>query len=196
MLTEIFENMLNRNFAASPAARELCQSLRGRRLSIYAASLGFSIAVESLGDSLRLTRPAPDESAAQVRGTPLQLLALVGPDPDNVIRRGDVQIDGDVEVAQQYQKLLKLLRPDLEEELSHWMGDAPAHRLSGLAKVAAAYSRRVAGTAVQNTVDYLAHEKGELVPRAEGEALFRDIERLRDDTARLAARLTQLETPA
>jgi ubiquinone biosynthesis protein UbiJ len=190
----MFENLLNRNFAASPAARELCAALRGQRLAIYAESAGFSMAVESVGDSLRLTRPAPDESAAQLRGTPLHLLALAGPEPDEVIRRGDVRIDGDAEVAQQYQKLLRLLRPDFVEELSQLIGDAPAHRLSCFAQAAASYGRRVAATAMQNTVEYLAHEKGALVPRAEAEALFRDIEQLRDDAARLASRLTELET--
>lgn len=193
MLTQMFENLLNRNLAASPAARELCDELRGKRLAVYAESTGFDIAVESVGNTLKLTRPAPEESAAQLRGTPVNLLALAGSSPEDAIRRGAVRIDGDVEIAQQYQKLLKLLRPDLEEELSHLVGDAPAHRLSGFAQAALAYGRRVAETAVQNSVEYLAHEKGELVPLAEGEAFFRDIERLRDDAARLAARLTQLE---
>jgi ubiquinone biosynthesis protein UbiJ len=194
MLTEMFENMLNRNLAASPAARELCVALRGQRLAIYVEAVGYDVAVESVGDSLKLTRPAPDESAAQVRGTPLSLLALAGPEPDNVIRRGAVHIDGDAEIAQQYQKLLQLLRPDFVEELSRLIGDAPAHRLSRFAQAAAGYGRRVAETAMQNTVDYLAHERRELVPRAEAEALFRDIEQLRDDAARIASRLTELES--
>ena len=140
-------------------------------------------------------KSAPAESAAQIRGTPLSLLALAGSEPEEVVRRGAVRIDGDAEVAQQYQKLLQLLRPDFVEELSRLIGDAPAHRLSGLAQAAAGYGRRVAATAMQNTVEYLAHEKGVLVPRAEAEAFFRDIEQLRDDAARLASRLTQLESP-
>ncbi len=186
--------MLNRNLAASPAARELCAALRGQRLAIYVEAVCYDVTVESVGDSLKLTRPAPDESPAQVRGTPLSLLALAGPEPDNAIRRGTVHIGGDAEVAQQYQKLLRLLRPDFVEELSRLVGDAPAHRLSGLAQAAAGYGRRVAETAMQNTAEYLAYEKGALVPRAEAEALFRDIEQLRDDAARIASRLTELES--
>jgi ubiquinone biosynthesis accessory factor UbiJ len=195
MLTQLFENLLNRNLAVSPAARVLCDQLRGQRLAVYAESMGFDIALESVGDSLKLTRPAPAESAAQLRGTPVNLLALAGPSAADVIRRGAVRIDGDAEIAQQYQKLLNLLRPDLEEELSRLVGDAPAHRLSGFAHAALAYGRRVASTAAQNSVEYLAHESGDLIPRAEGEAMFRDIEKLRDDAARFASRLTQLEPP-
>lgn len=194
MITEMFENMLNRNLAASPAARELCAELRGRRLAIYVEAVGYDVAVESVGDSLKLTRPAPDESVAQVRGTPLSLLGLAGPDPDDLLRRGAVRIDGDAEIAQQYRKLLRLLRPDFVEELSRLVGDAPAHRLSGFAQAVAGYGRRVAETAMQNTAEYLAYEKRALVPRAEAEALFRDIEQLRDDAARIASRLTELES--
>lgn len=195
MLTEAIENLLNRNLAASPAARELCGQLRGQPLAVEIDLLGASIAVESLGTSIRLQRPASADAAATVRGSPLSLLALTGPEPEAAIRRGDVRITGDAEVAQRYQQLLKLLRPDLEEELSKLLGDLPAHRLSGLAQAALAYGSNVARTAVRNTAEYLAHESRDLVPRAEAEAMFQDIETLRDAAARFEARLARLEEP-
>lgn len=194
MLTQALENLLNRNLAGSPAARELCVALRGRTLAVYAELAGVSVLVESVGDSLKLTRPASGEADAWVRGTPLSLLGLTGPEAENLIRRGDVRIEGDAELAQQYQRLLHFLRPDFEEELSRLLGDAAAHRLSGFAQAAFDYGRRVAGTTLQNAAEYLAYEKSALVPRPEAEALFQDIERLRDDAARLASRLTELET--
>ena len=42
------------------------------------------------------------------------LLALLREDPSEVIRRGDVSIGGDAELASRFQELLQLLRPDLE----------------------------------------------------------------------------------
>lgn len=196
MFTESIENLLNRNLAASPAAQDLCAELRGQILTLHVELLGTSVAVESLGRSLKLQRPATGDAAATVQGTPLSLLALVGPDPQAAIQRGDVRITGDAEVAQRYQHLLKLLRPDLEEELSKLLGDLPAHRLSGFAQAALSFGSNVARTAVRNTSEYLAHETRDLVPRAEAEALFQDIAQLRDDAARLEARVSRLEIPA
>ena len=56
MLTELVENLLNRNLGASPRARELCAALRGRRLRITLSGLGVRIGLESLGSTLRIAR--------------------------------------------------------------------------------------------------------------------------------------------
>ena len=56
MLTELVENLLNRNLGASPRARELCAALRGRRLRITLNGLGVRIGLESLGSTLRIAR--------------------------------------------------------------------------------------------------------------------------------------------
>ena len=41
--------------------------------------------------------------------------------------------------------------------------------------------------------EYLAHERGDLVPRAEAEDFYRGVERLREDLDRLDARTRALE---
>jgi ubiquinone biosynthesis protein UbiJ len=195
MLTAAIENLLNRNLSSSTRARELCNELRGRQLAIWAAGTPWSVLVESLGSSLKLTRSASDAAEARVYGSPLSLVSLAGPEAEAALRRGDVRIEGDIELAQQYRQLLQLLRPDLEEELSRLIGDSPAHRLFRLADGALAFGRRSAATLTQTTGEYLVHEQRVLVPRAEAEALFREIESTRDAAERLAARLRELESP-
>jgi ubiquinone biosynthesis protein UbiJ len=41
---------------------------------------------------------------------------------------------------------------------------------------------------VRNVAEYLAHERRDLVPRAEAEDFYRSVERLREDLDRLEAR--------
>ncbi len=48
-------------------------------------------------------------------------------------------------------------------------------------------------TTVQNLAEYTAHERGDLVPRAEAEVFLEDVDRLREDVDRLEARLALLE---
>jgi ubiquinone biosynthesis protein UbiJ len=192
VLTGIVENLLNRNLGGSPRARELCAGLRGRRLAITLGGTGLRIAIESSGDSLRLWRHEGGEFHAEVEGTPLNLVALAGPEPEALVQRGAVTIRGDVELAQRYRELALLLRPDLEEELSRFLGDAPAHQLVRLVAGAAAFGRRAARTTVLNVAEYLSHERGDLVPRAEAEVFLEGVDRLREDVDRLDARLQQL----
>jgi ubiquinone biosynthesis protein UbiJ len=100
-----------------------------------------------------------------------------------------VQVRGEVELLQRYRDLILLLKPDLEEELSRLIGDSPAHRLVALARGALAFGRRGADTTIRNAAEYFAHETGDLVPRAEAEAFLGEVDRLREDTDRAAARL-------
>ncbi len=192
MLTEAIENLLNRNLGQSPAARASCAALAGRRLKLVVHDLGLQIGFESLGDTLRITREAQGEFHAEVAGSPVNLLALAGPHPERLLKSGAVQVRGDGELLQRYRDLALLLRPDLEEELARLIGDTPAHRLAGLARAALAFGRRGADTAVRNAAEYFAHETGDLVPRAEAEVFLDEVDRLREDVDRAAARLDAL----
>jgi ubiquinone biosynthesis protein UbiJ len=195
MLTQAIENLLNRNLPRSPRAGELCAALAGKRVRIEARGLGWVLIAEALNTSIRLTKDdaggqPPD---AEISGSLLNLAALAGSHPEEVIQRGDVTIRGDAEVAQKFRELAMLLRPDVEEELSRLIGDTPAHQALRLVRMATGFGRRAAKTGVRNVAEYLAHETGDLVPRAEAEDFYRGVERLREDLDRLEARARLIE---
>jgi ubiquinone biosynthesis accessory factor UbiJ len=191
MLTQAIENLLNRNLPRSPRARELAASLVGKRVRVEARGLGWVIIAESLNTSIRLTRETTDGQPpdADISGSLLNLAALAGSHPEEVIQRGDVTIRGDAEVAQKFRELAMLLKPDVEEELSRLIGDSPAHQALRLVRLATGFGRRAAQTGVRNVAEYLAHERGDLVPRAEAEDFYRGVERLREDLDRVEARV-------
>jgi ubiquinone biosynthesis accessory factor UbiJ len=194
MLTQAIENLLNRNLPRSPRAQELCAALAGKRVRVDARGLGWVLNIESLNTSLRLSRHDPDSPAdAEIAGGLLNLAALAGPRPEEVIRRGDVIIRGDAEVAQKFRELAMLLKPDVEEELSRLIGDTPAHQALRLVRMATGFGRRAAATSVRNVAEYLAHERRDLVPRAEAEDFYRGVERLREDLDRIEARVRIIE---
>jgi ubiquinone biosynthesis accessory factor UbiJ len=196
MLTQTIENLLNRNLAESPGARTLCHELKGRRLRVIATGPGWRLDVESLGTSLRLERDANGEAHTTVMGSPVSLLTLAGPQAEDALRRKDLRIEGDVEVANRYRALLKLLRPDIAEELARVIGDSPAHQVLRFARAALEFGERTASTTVRNAAEYFAHESRDLVSRAEAEDFFGSVDRLREDLDRLEARLTLLQQRA
>lgn len=193
MLTESIENLLNRNLPRSPRAQELCAALAGKRVRVEARGVGWVLTAECLKTSLRLTKNDPAPADAEISGSPFSLAALAGDDPEEVIRRGDVTIRGDAELAQRFRELAALLRPDVEEELSRLIGDSPAHHVLRLVQTVTGFGRRAAYTGVRNITEYLAHERRDLVPRAEAEDFHRGVERLREDLDRLEARTVSLE---
>lgn len=195
MLTQSIENLLNRNLPRSPRAQQLCESLKGKSVLVEARGLGWRLVCESLGSSLKLTSSgaAAREPDAVISGSLMSLAALAGSHPEDVIQRGDVTIRGDAELAQKFRELAMLLKPDVEEELSRLIGDTPAHQAMRLARLAAGFGRRTVETGVRNMAEYLAHERGDLVPRAEAEDFYRGVERLREDLDRLDARTRAIE---
>jgi ubiquinone biosynthesis protein UbiJ len=195
MLTQAIENLLNRNLPRSPRAQELCEILKGKCVRIEAQGPGWRLDCESLGTSLRLRKSAESDEApdAVIAGSLVNLAALAGPDPAEVIQRGAVTIRGDAEVAQKFRELAMLLKPDVEEELSRLIGDTPAHQALRWVRMVGDFGRRAVRTGTRNVAEYLAHERGDLVPRAEAEDFYRGVERLREDLDRLDARARIVE---
>ena len=89
MLTQAIENLLNRNLPRSPRARELTSALKGKSVRIEAQGLGWVLDCESLGSSLRLTKSGATEKSpdAEIAGSLLNLAALAGDNPEQVIQR-------------------------------------------------------------------------------------------------------------
>jgi ubiquinone biosynthesis protein UbiJ len=190
MLTRILENLLNRGLPRSPRAQALCQELTGKSLAIEVPGIA-RLRVSSNGATLSVSRDAQPADAT-LCGGPLGLLALAGSAPASVLQRGGVAIGGDAELAQKFRDLLKLLRPDLEEELSLVIGDVPAHQLARLAQRSARFGARAADITLTNAAEFLGHERADLVPRNEGEQFLRGVDGVREDLDRLEARLELL----
>ena len=190
MLLATIEKILNRSLPRSPRAQALAAALAGRSLAVEMTGAG-QVVVSSTGERIRIQRAADTPADARVSAGPFSLLALARGQSQNLARTGGT-ISGDAEIAQKFSELLGLLKPDPEEELAQLVGDAPAHHLGRLARATLAFGDRVAQTAVRNVAEYLAHERRDLVPRAEGRQLLDGIDTLRDDVDRFAARLDHL----
>ena len=194
MLATALENLLNRGLPRSVRARELCAELGGRRLAVEAPAVA-RLMIESDGVALRIRRGEAAADASIVGG-PLSLLIVGGDLSREPITRGEVEIRGDAQVAEKFQELMRLLSPDIEEELSLVLGDVPAHRIGRLARGALDWTGRAAATLWRDLGEYASHERRDLVPRPEGEGFLRGVDALREDVDRLAARLEQLERRA
>ena len=192
MITERIQAVVDRNVAGSPRARALLTELEGRSLAIVARYTPWRVTLSAAGGRLLLSRAAT-EADATLSGTPFALLSMTREDPQQVIRRGDVQIAGDGQVAGGFQELALLLRPDLEGELAQVIGDVPAFGIGSLLRKAMSYGRSVASTGAQNVGEYLAHERRALVPRAEAKEFLEEVDALRESVDRVAARVARLE---
>ena len=195
MLLSRLEELLNRNVAESRRAQALCRQLDGRAIELEVRDTPFRLYMEARDGRIALADRRETETDARLSGTPLSLLALAGPGAEGRLRSGTVRIEGDAEVAQRFRELLEQARPDVEEELSRVIGDVAAHRIANFARGFLALGRRATDSLATSAAEYLQEEGRDLPVRIEVDEFLKDVDRLRDDTERLEARIARLEKP-
>jgi ubiquinone biosynthesis protein UbiJ len=186
------EHELNRLVGESTAALDLLEGLNGTSFAVHVEGLGVAAVLHAEGQRLRV-RTSAEGATATLRATPLDLLKLVRAEGVSGVKRTQANLSGDLQVAERYSQLLKLARPDVEDELAKWVGDVPAHALGELAHGVGAWLARAASALRMNTAEYLQEESRVMPAALEAEAFYADVERLRDDVERTAVRLARLE---
>jgi len=187
------EALLNRGIDGSARAGELARRLQGTSLQIDVEGL-FCARVSTQGARLALLAADTASNAdASISGSPAALLQLFRGGAARQPGRPAAQIRGDAEIANRYRELLLLARPDPEEELSRWIGDFPARRVSQFAERVLRFARQARRTAGENIAEYLQEEGRDLVNKTELEEFLHGVDELRETADRIEARLGRLE---
>src|ERR1700689_286911 len=209
------EAVLNRNIAASTRAAALAKRLEGPSLQVDVDGIppvptprlgGTSLQVDVDGIPRvrttcfggRAALLAGDDSPADavISGSAPALMQMFRAGAPGAQTRTSVPIRGDAEIANLYRDLFAAARPDLEEELSRWVGDMPARHLSLLAKSVRTWARRARRTAGENIAEYLQEEGRDLVTKTEMEEFLRGVDGVRESIDRIEARLIRIEQRA
>jgi ubiquinone biosynthesis protein UbiJ len=186
------EALLNRCIDASTQAAALAQRLQGTSLQVDIEGITRIRASIDHGRLMLLT--GGDGAAdATISGSLPALLQLFKGGAPRQPGKSTAQIRGDAEIANRYRELFMLARPDPEEELSRWIGDFPARRVSQWAERALQFARHVRRTAGENIAEYLQEEGRDLVNKTELEEFLHGVDELRETADRIEARLGRLE---
>lgn len=186
-------SMINRQIGARTPARDLCAELADRVMALRVTNTALAMYLIVDDGTVILSTDYGQEPDVVASGTVLALTRLAGPAGDAVIREGDVELSGDALLAQQFQKLLRYGRPDIEEELSGVVGDVAAHGIGKFVRGINEWRRQARDTMRQNIGEYLQEESRAVPTRGEVDAFRHKVDTLRDDVARFEARLNAVE---
>ena len=186
------EAVLNRNIAASTPAAALAKRLEGTSLQVDVDGITRD-RTTCFGGRVALLAGDDSPADAVISGSIPALLQMFKVGTPSAQTRTSVQIRGDAEIANLYRDLFTAARPDLEEELSRWVGDMPARHLSLLAKSVRTWARRARRTAGENIAEYLQEEGRDLVTKTEMEEFLRGVDGVRESIDRIEARLKGIE---
>jgi ubiquinone biosynthesis accessory factor UbiJ len=120
-------------------------------------------------------------------------LRRVAPD---VVAAGELQISGDIDLGQRFQRLLESVDIDWEEQASRVVGDVAAHQLGNALRDLRRWSRQALQTLGLDTAEYLQEESRLLPSRGRAEAFREAVEKLRVEAENLEQRFERLRGSA
>ncbi|MDO5505193.1 MAG: SCP2 sterol-binding domain-containing protein [Pseudoxanthomonas suwonensis] len=191
----VLEAALNRALVLDAEIRESLRALDGRSVAVHVASPPLAMQVSVDGEALRVGPvPADAEADLSIRST---LGGLLGQLPflrdarDTPV--GKLRIEGDAELARRLQQLAQRFDPDWQQPFVAVFGDVLGVQLANGIAAGLRQAKLVVRGGAESMADYLTEESRDIVPRAELAAFHDDVDALRDDVERLAARLARLQ---
>ena len=186
------EQAVNAWLALDPDALSRFTPCFGKVIAIDLQDTGLALYCLPTAQGLTFMSQYQGKPDTTLSGRPFALFKLATGDSTRVMFDGDVTIRGDVELGQAFKRAMDRLDIDWEEHLSQITGDVVAHKAGYLVRELGQWwhsnSRRLAA----NTREYIQDEVQLNPSRREAEDFYRDISNLRDDLARLQARVNIL----
>ncbi|MEY4768477.1 MAG: hypothetical protein RL637_1116 [Pseudomonadota bacterium] len=114
--------------------------------------------------------------------------------PMRFIHQQQIHIQGDLEVARQFQHLFKNLQPNFEQKLAQYTGETVAHYCSQQFHQTAQWTQQFLSILSLNLSEFLQQETKDLPAKAEADIFYTQVDELRMDHDRLMARIQRLYT--
>ncbi len=192
------EQLLNRVISMDEVTQQRLAELHGRRIAIEFKEWNLTLLfVPDAQGRLQLSTDDVAAADATIRATPFDFAETIRMErKEDQVFKGKITLDGDTRLAQRFSDILAMLEIDWEEQLSKLTGDVAAHQLGGMLRGFQRWARRNQRVMRDNLGEYLTEEK-QLLPTAFEVAEWRgEVDRLRDDVDRLAARVVRLLSAA
>ena len=190
------EAALNRAAALDPDTRAALAQLDGRSVSLTLESPPLALEIRVHDQYLQVGPPLREADLA-VRGTIGGLLRQVPFLAAAASGRpsGRLHVSGDADLARRLQKLASGFEPDWQQPFVDVFGPVLGVQLANAAGAALRGARGLASGLVRSGAEYVVEESRDVVGRAELAAFNDDVDAIRDDVERLAARIGRLRVP-
>lgn len=186
------ETALNHSLSLDPDTQARLAALDGRRVQVHLRGPELVMAITVEHGRLKVG-PGKEDSQLRVAATPGSLLSMLLRRGDEGMAPGKVDIAGDAELARRLEKLASQFAPDFEEAFTRSFGDVLGVPLAQAFRKGLLHARASAGDLRDDAADWLRDEARLAVAPGEAEGFLDDVDRLRERSERLEARLARLE---
>lgn len=195
MIIEILERTGNRLLRYDPDSAKKLSRMQGRVFKLEIRVVDKALFLIPGGDGLQVREEWPGEVDIILKGSPLAFLqfGLRQKVADNrMFVDKKLVIEGDVELAQDFQRMLAELDLDLEELISHYLGDVAAHQIGRGVRRFRQWAGEAAESLRLDVREYMVEEVRVLAPDWRVAAFVDRTDVLRADVERLEQRVKRL----
>lgn len=187
-LIALLEQAVCRYVCLDPVAAKRMGDLADKTIQLELTGWG-NLYVTPHAGGIHLKHHYAGNPQATITGSPLLLMRIALTHDQQLTQQ--LQVQGDIHLAQAFSQILQQLDIDWEEHLSHMTGDIVAHQIGNAARGLRKWRQQFSQQLQSNFTQYLQEESRHLPPREELEDFFADIITLRQDVERLEANLQQ-----
>ena len=190
------EAALNRALALDPETRDGLAAMDGRSVELAVETPPLALRLQVQGERLVVGAVDPgNEPDLGVRATLGALLAQLPPlRRDDAPPIGRMRVSGDADLARRLQRLAERFDPDWQQPFAAVFGDILGVQVANAIATGLRHARDAGREFAETTAEFLTEESRDVVPRAELDAFHDAVDTLRDDAARLSARVARLRS--
>jgi ubiquinone biosynthesis protein UbiJ len=178
---------INHVLRSAPLAMERLRKHAGRTAAFHVGPVTLAFTVQTTGE---VAAALPDAARdLEVRISPF-LLPRLAANEEAAFR--EIEMSGDMELAQEVSFLARNLTWDVEEDLARVVGDIAAHRFVSGAREMRKWTREAGLRLAQGATEYWTEESPLLASRVKVDRFVREVAELRDAVERLEKRLEKL----
>lgn len=178
---------MNHVLRSAPLAMERLRKHAGRTVAFHVGPVDTTFTIQTTGEVASAVAGAARD--LDVRISPFLLPRLAARE-EAAFR--DIQMTGDMELAQEISFLARNLEWDFEDDLSKAVGDIAAHRIAGGVRAVRDWSRDTALRMGQGAAEYWTEESQAIASRVKVEDFVGGVSALRDAIERLDKRIERL----
>lgn len=192
------EVALNRALALDPDTRAALAPLDGQRIALTLESPALAMQIRVSGQRLAVGPVDPSREAdlavrSTLGGVLAQLPFLAHARRGPSAPAGRVKVSGDAELARRLQQLAARFDPDWQQPFVKAFGEILGVQIAQALRAALLQARRSARDLAETAAEFVTEETRDVVAAAELEAFHDDVDVIRDDVERLAARVARLQ---
>lgn len=195
LLAVSLETAINAALDTDPGSAARLERMDGKCLRLDLEGLAITLFVRVAWQGVRVSLDGPEEPDAIIAGTPAALMGMASGNEDDgwAIEGARVRLSGDATLARDFERLFSRLDPDWTGYFSGLTNERIGPQIAIGLREGLRQSRTAFDSGGRLLAEWLGGD-GRVGVRPDEMARFvDDVDRLRDDTERLAARVNRLK---